>query len=153
MRGIIITLLAVGLIIGGVGYARARGISLPTVHLPSNITVPKIAINPAPNASGSVLGAQSTLNISHFAESFSGAGNVLSKLVNTLGVQTIKTGETLVNNVSSTPSTQADVIDMSKVVQEVSSRVESIPGSLVNQAKIEYCKQVLIQATISATLK
>ncbi len=55
-------------------------------------------------------------------------------------------GNAAIKVVSSTPSTTTDVIDVSKVVTQISDRVEAIPSNLVKQAKVEYCKKVLEDA-------
>lgn len=148
MKGIAVVILVAG-VVGGVFFLRQRGLNLANLRLPGKL--PQIAINSS--SSGEVLGSQSPLTITHFSERFSGIGKALANIAGTLGVQTVKTGETLVQNLTATPSSSAQIIDMSQVVKDISSRVESIPGSLANQAKIEYCRQVLENATASATKK
>src|SRR5258708_7323696 len=119
----------------------------------NSIPVPQIAIDmQSASASGQVMGAQ-TSGSSSLGDKLSGIGNVVGKLAGAMGSETVKTGQTLINNVTTTPSSKTDVIDMASVVHDISSRVESIPGNLVNQAKVEYCKQVLLAATASGTKK
>ena|SRR5258708_6392887 len=119
----------------------------------ANLPVPQIAIDSqSSSTSGQVMGVE-TSGASNLGDKLSGIGNIVGKFAGAIGIEALKNGQTLVNNVTSTPSSQTDVIDMASVVHDISSRVESIPGSLVNQAKIEYCKQVLLTATASGTKK
>ncbi len=152
MRVFFLLLLLGGAVVGGTMVARERGISLSSIRLPGNVAVPQIAIDPT-SSSGEILGTQTPLTISHFADRFAGIGQTLAKILGPLGVQTVKTGETIVKNVTSTPTSSAEIIDMSEVVRDVSNKVESIPGDLMNQAKIEYCRQVLEKATASAKVQ
>ena len=50
----------------------------------------------------------------------------------------------------STPATGSDTVNVSTVVNQISKQVENIPSALLNQAKVQYCQQVLIEATKSA---
>ncbi len=155
MKGLFLSLLVTAVVVvGGAVFINKKGIPLPGRLGAKSVTLPQVSIvgqSPA-SSSGQVMGVE-TVNVTHFADRFAGIGQVVSKIAGSLGVQTVKTGQELVNNVTSTPTSAKDVIDMAAVVREVSSRVESIPGSLVKDAKIEYCRQVLQAATASATQK
>ncbi len=154
MKGILIALVVAGATVGGALFLRQRGLSLSSIRFPGRPSPTETAMmNSVDSPSGEILGEQAPppLAISHFADRFAGVGKVLGSIVSSIGVQTAKTGEVLVKNVTSEPTSSADVIDMSQVVKDISSKVESIPGNLVNQAKIEYCRQVLETATASAS--
>lgn len=153
MKGIVVVLGVVGAVVGGSLFLKQRGISLPAIRLPGRApTETAMMDTPESSNSGVVLGEQAPpLAISHFADRFAGVGRVIGNLASSLGTQAVKTGETLAKNATTTPSDQSEVIDMSQVVKDISSKVESIPGNLVNQAKIEYCRQVLETATASAS--
>ena len=152
MKGFLISLVVGSLaVVGGVAFAAKKGISLPA--LPS-FKAPQIAIGkPVSTPPGEVMGAQTTSTASNVGEKLAGIGNTVAKLASAVGLEAVKTTQVVVNNVTTTPSSQADVINMANVVHDISSRVESIPGSLVSQAKVEYCKQVLQAATASAEKK
>lgn len=151
MKGIFLAL-SIGIAtVGGGLFLRHKGFSLPNLHLPGQVQVPRVAMSEGGSSpSSQVLGAH-TINTNQLGTQLSGIGNIIGRVAGSLGVQTVDAGTTLVNNVTSTPTSQADVIDMASVVKDISTRVESIPGSLANQAKIEYCRQVLQAATASAT--
>lgn len=152
MKGIFFSLLIGIGVVGAAVVVRQRGISLPTLRLPGRGEATAEPISNLPGDSqGDVLGSEAPpLAINHYADRLSGVGKVLGSVVSALGVQTVKTGETLVKNVTSTPSSSSEVIDVSTVVKDISSKIESIPSNLVNQAKIEYCRQVLETASASA---
>ncbi|HSW89994.1 MAG TPA: hypothetical protein VLH19_03940 [Patescibacteria group bacterium] len=59
-------------------------------------------------------------------------------------------GDSLLGTVTSSPANSGDVIDVGKVTNDIASRVESIPSTVLQQAKVAYCQQVLLQATSSA---
>lgn len=50
----------------------------------------------------------------------------------------------------STPAPGSESINVGTVVNQISKQVEGIPSHLLNQAKVQYCQQVLIEATKSA---
>lgn len=154
MTGLIIAVITAVVVAGGSAVAlNQRGFSLSSLMPRNGIKVPFVAVSspPAPiNTPGEVMGIETTAAPS-VGQRISGVGKVLGQLATAIGVQTVKTGETLITNVTTTPTSEKDVIDMANVVKEVSSRVESIPSNLVNQAKVEYCKQVLQAATASGT--
>lgn len=149
MKGVFIVLILASSVVGGGLFLRQKGISLPNIKLPGRDNGTEVAMNSS--GSGEVLGEQAPLAITHFADRFAGVGKVLGSIASSIGVQTVKTGETLVKNVTTTPDSPEEVIDMSKVVKDISTKIESIPGGLVNQAKVEYCRQVLENATASAS--
>jgi hypothetical protein len=150
MKGVFIALILASSVVGGGLFLRQKGISLPNIKLPGRDNSAEVAMNSI--GSGQVLGDQAPpLAISHFADRFAGVGKVLGSLVSSIGVQTAKTSETLVKNATTNPTSPEEVIDMSKVVKDISTKIESIPGNLVNQAKVEYCRQVLENATASAS--
>lgn len=68
--------------------------------------------------------------------------------------QALSVGNAAVGQIASIvitkPNSDKEVIDVSKVVAGVADNASNIPGKIAEQAKIEYCKQVLIQATMSA---
>ena len=45
----------------------------------------------------------------------------------------------------------SDTINVGTVVNQISKQIEGIPSHLLGQAKVQYCQQVLIEATKSAT--
>lgn len=63
----------------------------------------------------------------------------------------IEVGKSLSAVFLSSPDQKTQTIEVEKIVNQVSKQVESIPSNLLEQAKVEYCKQVLIEATKSAT--
>lgn len=77
--------------------------------------------------------------------------------VNAVASKIADTGITVVSGIAnvltSSPSASANVIDISSAVQAISQRVESLPGSIAQQAKVAYCQQVLLDATASSTKK
>lgn len=156
MRGIIIALVITMFVGGGGIYlVNKQNPNSPLLNLPFvKKTAPKIAVL-EPDANGFVLGSQASLpldkeNITTQSK-LSSIGQVIKKIAQSLGDATFRTGQTLVENVTSTPSSQTQVINLSNVVKDVSNQVESIPSTLLNQAKIEYCRQVLEAATQSAS--
>lgn len=150
MKGIFLSLVVVALVIAGGAALRSRGVTLSSIRLPGRST--EISKTADASSSGAVLGEETeVVKVNHFADRFVGVGKVIKNIAGALGTQVVKTGETLVKNVSSTPSTETEVIDVSEVVHDISSKVESIPGNLVKQAKVEYCRQVLLDATASAS--
>lgn len=86
---------------------------------------------PEPKRNGSVAG----ISTERIGQVFTGISSLISQ-----GTQAILTS-------SPNPS---DVIDVSKVALDISNKVEAIPSSVLTQAKIAYCEQVLLQATKSA---
>lgn len=72
-------------------------------------------------------------------------------LFDTLTKNGATVGKVAVQVVATTPTTEKEVIDVSKVVNQISTQVESIPGNLVQQAKIEYCRKVFEEANKNAT--
>ncbi|MEP7167067.1 MAG: hypothetical protein ABI758_03760 [Candidatus Woesebacteria bacterium] len=53
----------------------------------------------------------------------------------------------------STPGPGSDNINVGTVVNQISKQVENIPSQLLGIAKVQYCQQVLIEATKSAEKK
>lgn len=153
MKGILISLfVTAAMVVGGVTVARSKGITLPSLPF---FKAPKIAMTaPVSTPVGEVMGIQTASippTTNSLGDKLSVIGSTVGKLASAIGLEAVKTTQIVVNNVTTTPSSQSDVIDMAKVVKQISSSVESIPGSLVTQAKVEYCKQVLQAATTSAT--
>lgn len=152
MRKILFFLVLGGMAVAGVFLLRKKGLSLSSIGNPGKDQQIQISTlnSPEGESEGAILGTQESMQVTHFGDRFAPVGNFLGKIASSLGMATVKTGETIVKNVSSTPNTQEEVIDMSRVVKEISGKIEAIPGNLVNQAKLEYCRQVLEQATGSA---
>jgi hypothetical protein len=136
MRSLVVVLGVIAATVGG-GWAVMNRSSLPSFSLP------KVPVSIS-QKDGEVKG--DSVTITH---RFDGVVGAMGKIGSTLGVKTSEVGTQVITNVTTTPSSSGEVIDMSKVVSQVRSSVESIPGNLVQQAKVEYCKQVLQDATAS----
>ncbi len=65
----------------------------------------------------------------------------------------IAMGKSAANILTQKPSKPEETIDVSKTVSEIAGKVDDIPSTILSQAKVEYCKQVLIDATRSASPK
>ena len=134
-----VIVLIVAVAAGVVGFTQLQKRGLPNlqVRLPQG---------------GSVKGISTEGTGNQITDSISAAIAKVQSIGSVLGTTTTKTGAAVADAVSSTPSTQADVIDVSKVVGSVTSQLQQVPATLVKRAQVEYCKQVLQNATSSGAV-
>lgn len=131
-----VIVLTVAVAAGVVGFTQLQKRGLPNL----NVQVPQV---------GSVKGISTASAGNTITDSISAAIAKVQSIGSVLGATTTKTGAAVADAVSSTPSSKADVIDVSKVVGSVTSQLQQVPATLVKRAQVEYCKQVLLNATSS----
>lgn len=71
-----------------------------------------------------------------------------------LGTTIVNTGTALgqfAGSVFTTSASSSGNVDVAAVTKQISDHIEQIPSNVVKQAKIEYCKQVLLDAQTEST--
>jgi hypothetical protein len=71
-----------------------------------------------------------------------------------LGATIANTGNAIgqfAGSVFTTNASSSGNVDVSAVTKQISEHIEQIPSTVLKQAKIEYCKQVLLDAASQAT--
>jgi hypothetical protein len=101
-----------------------------SIALPSSIT----KTSPTSSVSGKVAGVSTESNEEQ----------------NPIIQKGIEVGKSLSTVFLSSSDSKTQTIEVEKIVNQVSKQVESIPSNLLEQAKVEYCKAVLQNATASA---
>jgi hypothetical protein len=145
MKALIVGFLTVGTVVGG-GYAYIHKDSLK-LPFPRPAAISSQKTSPI---LGKVAGLTTQIDTTAIGDKVNQVVQAAQKAGNAVGIQTIQTGGTVISNVTSTPSNPSDVVDVSQAVNQIKSQVQQIPATLVKQAQIEYCRQVLLDASSSA---
>ncbi|PWU24023.1 hypothetical protein C5B42_01010 [Candidatus Cerribacteria bacterium 'Amazon FNV 2010 28 9'] len=145
MKSLLAGLTVAGLVGGGGLLFLHKG----SIHLPSfSSQIPSIQV-----PSGKVLGISQSVQNPAVGNAANQVGGVIGSIANSVGIGTVNGGEQIVANLTSTPNGSGGSIDVSQVVANVQNQLNSLPGNLVHQAQIQYCQQVLQNATASGVGK
>lgn len=138
MRSLFTLLLLVALVGGGV-YLYLNRNTLDIQSLTANLPI-----------HGQVAGvAAPQIDTSNLGDKLQGVAVAAQKAGAVLGIQTFSAGQAVVSNLTASSSAEGK-IDVTQTVSQIQSEVQKIPSTIVKQAQIEYCKQVLREASISA---
>lgn len=120
-------------VVGKQKVPQLQSLPVPNVHLPS-VDLTKKPATPDPSASPA------------------GAGSVAGAMtkVREIGKKFVEVGgqgaKSAANVLTATPTSEQDVVDVSKTVSQIATEVEKVPSNVLGDAKIEYCKRVLDEA-------
>ncbi len=143
MKFFLLVLLTTGGIVAATFMVPGLKEKIPRIPLPTSISLPKTHLLDAltkalpkkteespdkkeSSPSGSVRGMQT----SQVTQNLQQAGNAIGKVA---------------SEILTTSSASGAPIEVNSVVGQISKQVENIPSQVLQQAKVEYCKQVLIQ--------
>lgn len=140
MKALLIALVLAGILAGGY-YFRLHSRILPLLSSVGGQPEPKqedtVRIGPTKPITREQVAGVSTERLGEVTKNLAEAG--------------LRLGKSATAILFSDATDSATKIQLSSVTSQIQQRVDAIPSQLLEQAKVAYCTQVLIEATKSAT--